>query len=524
MTASTIWPPRTDAAQLEDLVLTVTRSGDDRKLRSVHAPYSDEEIGSVPDCTGEDVELAISRARNAQEEWAARDVSERATILTRYHDMVLSRQDELLDVMQLESGKARRDALEEVLDVANNARHYATRAEGYLADEKRKGGFPVLTKARQHRHPVGVVGVISPWNYPLTLAVSDAIPALLAGNSVVLKPAEETPFTALLAVKLLREAGVPPNVFQVVTGSGKELGPPLIDNVDFVQFTGSTKTGRRVAKRAGKNLVPSSLELGGKNPMVVFDDADLKWAVDGAIRGCFTNAGQLCLSFERLYAQSGIYEQFRDELVNRTRSLHLAASYDHDPEVGSLMGKQQLARVRTHVDDAVEKGAKLLTGGRHRPDLGPYFYEPTILEGVTDEMLVAHEETFGPVVTLRSFRSDEEAISLANDSEYGLNAAVWTGDTDRGHDVARKIECGTVNLNDPYTAAWGSVDAPMGGMKQSGLGRRHGDEGFLKYTQTQTVAEQRFHPIAPPRRVPMRLYAKGMSAILKLMRRIPGLR
>ncbi|WP_276247457.1 succinic semialdehyde dehydrogenase [Haladaptatus sp. YSMS36] len=524
MTASTIWPPRTDREHLDDLVKTVTVAADDRAQRPVLSPYSGENVGSVPDCTADDVELAVSRARKAQREWADRDPAERAAVFTRYHDMVLNRQDELLDVMQLESGKARRHAFEEVLDVANTARHYAHRAEGYLKDEERKGGLPLLTKTHQYRHPIGVVGIISPWNYPLTLAVSDAIPALLAGNSVVLKPAEETPYTALLAVKLLREAGIPPNVFQVVTGSGSKLGPALVDDVDFVQFTGSTETGRKVAEQAGRNLVPSSLELGGKNPMVVFDDADMTWAVDGAIRGCFTNAGQLCIAFERLYVQSGVYEEFRDKLVNRTRSLQLAASYDHDAEVGSLMGEEQLQKVQDHVDDAVEKGAKVLTGGRHRPDLGPYFFEPTILEGVTDDMKVAREETFGPVVTLRSFRRDQEAIELANDSEYGLNAAIWTEDTERGRDVARQIECGTVNLNDPYTAAWGSVDAPMGGMKQSGLGRRHGAEGFLKYTQTQTVAEQRIHPIAPPRPIPMRLYAKGMSAILKVMRRIPGLR
>ncbi|USZ70148.1 succinic semialdehyde dehydrogenase (plasmid) [Halorussus salilacus] len=491
---------------------------------TVEAPYTGKAIGTVPSCAPADVRAAVKRARDAQADWADRPVDERAAVLLQFHDLVFDRRAELLDVTQLESGKARIDAFEELMDVATNARHYAHRAEQYLGSVDRKGALPLLTRTVEHRHPVGVVGVISPWNYPLTLAVSDAIPALLAGNSVVLKPASETPFAALLVRELLEEAGLPEGVFEVVTGRGSEVGPALVDEVDYVCFTGSTETGREVARRAGENLVDCSLELGGKNPMVVLADADLDAAAAGAVHGCFTNAGQLCISFERLYVQREVYDDFLDRFVRRTRAIDLRASYDWKADVGSLVSADQLETVEAHVDDAVGKGADLLVGGRARPDIGPYFYEPTVLSGVSGEMDIAREETFGPVVSVRPFDFADEAVALANDSAYGLNASVWTADSDRGREMARRIECGTVNVNDAYAAAWGSVDAPMGGMKDSGLGRRHGREGFLKYTESQTVAEQRAGSIRPPDWLPKGWYARGMSSALRLMERLPGVR
>ncbi len=487
---------------------------------AIHAPFTDERIGTVPACTESDVETAVSRARDAQDEWSSRSLDGRTAILSRFHDLVLNRQGELLDVMGIESGKTRRDAFEEVLDVATNARYYANRAEEFLRPRRREGAIPLLTKTEEHRHPVGVVGVIAPWNYPLTLAVSDAIPALVAGNAVVLKPAEETPYTALLAAKILREAGMPDDVFQVITGRGSELGTPLIDRVDFVSFTGSTETGRRVAEQAGANLVNCSLELGGKNPLLVLEDAELSRTVEGAVRGCFTNAGQLCLSFERLYVQDAIFDRFLHRFAERTEQLTMTPSLEYDAEVGSLVSESQLEKVQSHVEDAVEAGATVVTGGNARSDVGSYFFEPTILTDVTDEMTLAREETFGPVVTVTRFEDDDEAIRLANDSDRGLNASVWTTDTDRGRELATRIECGTVGINDPYPAAWASVDAPMGGMKASGIGRRHGREGILKYTEAQTIAEQRVASIAPPRNVPAKWYAKAMTAVMRGFKRI----
>ncbi|NHN61443.1 MULTISPECIES: succinic semialdehyde dehydrogenase [Halorussus] len=519
----TVLPDRFDRGDLSRLAASVPTEGD-RDDIGVEAPYAGERVGAVPAGTAADVRAAVGRARDARQTWADRGVEERAAAVRRFHDLVLDRRAELLDLAQLESGKARIDAFEEVLDVATTARHYAHRAADYLAPERRKGALPLLTRTTVHREPVGVVGVISPWNYPLTLAVSDALPALLAGNAVVCKPASETPFTALLLRDLLREAGVPDDVFQVVTGRGSEAGGAVVEETDYVCFTGSTETGREVAKRAGANLTDCSLELGGKNPMVVLGDADLDRAVDSAIRGCFTNAGQLCISFERLYVQRGVYDAFLDRFVRRTRGLDLRGSYDYGPDVGSLVGPDQLETVERHVDDAVEKGAEVVSGGRARPDRGPYFFEPTILTGVGEGMVAAREETFGPVVAVEPFDDPAEAVERANDSEYGLNASVWTEDAARGREIASRIDCGTVNVNDAYAAAWASVDAPMGGMKDSGLGRRHGEEGFYKYTESRTVAEQRGAPIAPPGGVPDSWYAKGMSLVLRAMDRIPGVR
>ena len=266
------------------------------------------------------------------------------------------------------------------------------------------------------------------------------------------------------------------------------------------------------------------MELGGKNPLVVFDDVDLAKTTEGAIRGCFTNAGQLCISLERCYAQSSVRDEFERRFVAVVEDLELGTSLDYGPDVGSLASADQLEKVKSHVADAREKGATVLTGGEARPDVGPYFYEPTVLADVTPDMTVASGETFGPVVALYEFDSTRGAIKRANDSDRGLNASVWTADSERGHAVAERVECGTVNINEAYVAAWGSLDAPMGGMKESGLGRRHGREGILKYTESQTVAEQRMAPLAAPPGVPEHLSVRGMTAALRAMKRIPGLR
>jgi len=327
----------------------VTTAGPREDRFDVEAPASGAVIGQLPACDPEDVEEAFDRAGRAQEAWADRTVAERAEVFKRYHDLVIDHCEALLDVVQVESGKARRHAYEEVLDVAITARHYAYRAEGYLESESRDAAVPGLTETTVHHHPVGVVGIISPWNYPLSLAVSDAIPALLAGNSVVLKPAEQTSYTALKAVELLREAGLPRDAFQVVTGFGKPLGEPLVASADYVCFTGSGATGRIVASQAGEHLTDCSLELGGKNPGIVRADADVERAVEGLIRGCFTNAGQLCISLERLYVHEDVYGRFVERFVDEIENLHLGTEYSYDVDVGSLISEQQLEKVTEHV-------------------------------------------------------------------------------------------------------------------------------------------------------------------------------
>ena len=454
------------------------------------APFDGRPVASLPVSTEADVEAAFDLARRAQQRWVETDVRERARVLLRYHDLVLDRQAEGLDIVQWETGKARRDAFEELLDTALNARHYARVGPGLLRPRKRTGVFLALTDVRELRHPKGVVGIIAPWNYPLTLAISDAIPALLAGNAVVLKPDLQTTLTALWAVDLLREAGLPDGVLSVVIGEGTVVGPMVVDRADYVMFTGSTRVGREVAQRCGQRLVGCSLELGGKNAMIVRADAELRRSAEIATRACFSNSGQLCISVERMYVHERIAADFLGELIPRVRSLRLRAGLGWDAHMGSLISAAQLTRVQQHVEEAVAKGAQVLVGGRARPDVGPYFFEPTVLRGVTPDMTLCREETFGPVVSVYPVRSDDEAIELANDSAYGLNASVLTRDTAEGKRIAARLHAGNVNVNEAYGATWASTGAPMGGMKASGLGRRHGAEGLLKYTESQAVAVQ----------------------------------
>jgi len=492
----------------------------------VPIPFSGQTLGRIPLGTRADVTDAVEVARRAQVAWAARPFSERAGIVLRFQDMVLERRDEALDLIQIETGKARRHALEEVWDVALVARYYACHGDRVLRMRRRRGALPGLTRAWEHHHPWGVVGIIAPWNYPLSLAVTDAIPALLAGNTTILKPDRQTTYTALWASALLAEAGLPEGIFQVVSGEGPELGPALADSVDCLSFTGSTETGQKVARLAADRLLPCSLELGGKNPMLVLADADVKRAVNGALRGAFSSAGQLCVSIERLYVHADVHEAFVTRLVERTRRLRLGTALDFSVDVGCLVSADQFSKVEEHVDGALVEGASLRTGGRARPDVGPLFYEPTVLAGVKAGMRVFAEETFGPVVSVYRFDSIEEAIELANASDYGLNASIWSRDVRGARRLATRIEAGTVNVNEAYGAAWGSVDAPMGGFKRSGLGRRHGAEGILKYTQSQTVADQRLVPAALtglPGLGETR-YERLVSGAFRLLPRIPGLR
>lgn len=460
-------------------------------MRQVRAPFTGEVIGAFDDDDRRTVAEAFARARASQAAWAALPVQERAAIVLRFHDIVARRRNEILDLLQREAGKARRDALEEVLDVLIAARHYARDAPRLLTDRRVRGAIPLVVGAEIRHIPWGVVAVIAPWNYPLTLTASDAIPALLGGNSVVVKPDEQTSLTALWVLERFREAGLPDGVLQAVLGPGDVVGPWVVDEADYVMFTGSTRVGRIVAAACGKRLIPCSMELGGKNAMVVRADADPERAAEIAVRASFANAGQLCISMERIYVNESIHAAFTAAFVRRTMALRLGTRIGWGSDVGSLISARQLARVQEHVDDAVSRGAVVLTGGRARPDIGPFFFEPTILEGVTEGMAVCDEETFGPVVAIHAVASDAEAVRRANDTDYGLNASVVGRDRRAARRVARQLKAGTVNVNEGYAAAWGSVRAPMGGMGQSGLGRRHGDEGLLKYTQSQSIVTQR---------------------------------
>jgi succinate-semialdehyde dehydrogenase/glutarate-semialdehyde dehydrogenase len=489
---------------------------------AIEAPFTGELLGEVPAGTRGDVIAAVAAASTAQRDWAQRPLSERAALLLRFHDLVIAHAREALDLIQLETGKARRHAFEELEDIVIQARYYAHTAAWHLGPHRRQGALPLLTRTTELHHPRGAIGMISPWNYPLSLSIGDAVPALLAGNAVVLKPDAQTPYIALWAAALLDEAGLPPALLQVVTGRGAELGTPLIDATDYLMFTGSTATGKIVAAQAAAQLKDCSMELGGKNPLLVLPDAGLRAAVAGAVRGICANSGQLCISIERLYVHTDLYDAFVPSLSAALRDVRLGSALDFSVDMGSLASADQLAKVSAHVDDAVAGGAQVLAGGHVRPDLGPYFYEPTLLAGVTDEMALCRDETFGPVAAVYRCDSLDEMVRRANDTPYGLNASVWTRNVRLGREVAARLQAGTVNINEAYAAAWASAGAPMGGFKESGLGRRHGAQGIIKYTEAQTVAEERLLPIDTPRPLNHAQYAAAMTAALRLLRRLPG--
>ncbi|MEV0292185.1 succinic semialdehyde dehydrogenase [Nocardia sp. NPDC050710] len=484
----------------------------------VFAPATGAKIADLPQSSTADIDRAFATARDAQRDWARRPVRERVAVLRRFHDIVLREQATILDIVQVETGKSRAHAFDEVGDVAVNARYYASVAEKLLANRKPRGVLPVLTQVDVRHRPKGVVAVISPWNYPLALAVSDALPALVAGNAVVARPDNQTALTALWAIDAGERAGLPRGLWQAVLGRGSVIGGEVIGRADYVDYTGSSATGRTIAQQAGERLIGYSLELGGKNPLLVLADADISRAAKIAIRACFASAGQLCESMERIYVHDSVYDRFVGEFVERVRALELGGGLDYGSDMGSLTFPRQLDTVRSHVEDAVAKGATVLAGGRARPDLGPYFYEPTVLADVRPGMTVYREETFGPVVSIYRVGSDDEAVAAANDTAYGLNASVWTKDTAKGRAVAARINAGSVNVNEGFIAAWGSADAPSGGLGISGTGRRHGPEGLLKYIDTQTIAVQRVLPIAPLPGMSEELWAKTMTLYFNVMK------
>jgi acyl-CoA reductase-like NAD-dependent aldehyde dehydrogenase len=502
-----------------ELPKLVTLASAPRASLPVIAPFTGEVLARIPAGLEEDVRLAVECAHSAQPSWAARPYADRARVFLRFHDLLLDRQDEVLSLIQLETGKARRHAFEEVLDAAAIARHYARHAGTLLKPRRRRGALPFLTAAWEFRCPIGVIGFIVPWNYPLNLAVGDAIPALLAGNTAVLRPDPQTSLTALWAVRLLRECGLPDDALVVVTGSGPELGQALTASADYIMFTGSSRTGRIVGRQAAERLIECSLELGGKNPFLVLPDASLDWAVDGAVRGCFAGAGQTCVATERIYVHRSLYPSFLRRFVERAGGLKLGTALDYSVEMGSLTSERQLRLVEDHLADAIQKGATVETGGRRRPEIGPLFFEPTVLTGVRPEMRVYTEETFGPVVSVYPFDTEDEAVRLANASCYGLSASVWTRSRRRGQAIARRIEAGSVSINEAYAATWGSTDAAIGGWKESGIRPRHGDEGILKFTRIHTVAAQRWMPLGSAGGTDAARYARTMTFLLRVVRR-----
>lgn len=483
------------------------------------APYTLSPIATLPLSNAVDVAASYHRARGVQESWKQTGIRARAAVMLRFHDLVLARQDEVLDLIQLENGKSRKDAFLEVADVAITARYYARRAGALLKPHRRRGALPILTKTVEHHQPKGVISVISPWNYPFSLAVGDIIAALLAGNTVVHKPDRQTALTALWALDLMREAGLPEFAWQMVLGAGADLGDALMAGADYMMFTGSTDSGRRIAREAGQRLIGCSLELGGKNALVVLPDADLDRAAEGAVRACFASSGQLCISIERIYVPRALESVFLAKFSSRVALMKMGTALDYSCDMGSLSSPAQLATVLDHVDDARAKGAVVVAGGHPLPDIGPLFFAPTVLSGVTESMTCHSEETFGPVVSVYTYDDVDDAVRMVNSSRYGLNASVWTANGRRGAKFAARLRAGTVNVNEAYAAAWASVDSPMGGMGDSGLGRRHGAEGILKYTEAQTVAQQRILGFSPPRGMSYPTWASLLTTALTTMKK-----
>ena len=462
----------------------------------VENPATGQVIASVPVVAPGDMAELVTRARRAQAGWEALGFDGRAAVMKRCQKWVSDNAERVIETIVSETGKTYEDALLAEVGYAEAAfAFWAKNAGKYLAEERVKTASP-FAKGRRlivRYAPVGVVGVIGPWNYPLTNSFGDCIPALMAGNAVLLKPSEVTPLTSMLMGEMLRECGLPEDVYQVVPGFG-ETAQALIDEVDFVMFTGSTATGKKVMARAAETLTPVALELGGKDPMIVCSDADLERAANAAVHYSMQNAGQTCISTERVYVEEPIYDDFVRLVTDRVRELRQGVpGGPGSTDLGAVISPPQSDIVERHVKDAVENGARVLVGGGRRDENGHYF-EPTVLVDVDHAMACMREETFGPTVPIMKVRDAEEAVRLANDSPYGLQASVWTKDASKGERLARRIEAGSVTVNDAQVN-YVALELPMGGWKESGLGTRHGAEGIRKYTKTQTVLVTSFAPM-----------------------------
>ncbi|HEY6797725.1 MAG TPA: aldehyde dehydrogenase family protein [Kineosporiaceae bacterium] len=477
----------------------------------VDDPATGAVIGRVPDQSPAQVRAAVARARAVQPEWSALGFRGRAAAFRRARHWLLHHREELVRSIVRENGKAPEDAVVELIYCLSAFAYWARKAPAYLAPETVRFRSPfVLGRSMSlHRHPRGVVGVIGPWNNPLLNSFGDAIPALAAGNAVVLKPSEHTPLTALLMQRMAGECAWPTDVFQVITGAGA-TGSALVEAVDFVMFTGSTRTGRAVAARAAQRLVPCSLELGGKDPLIVLADAPLERAVNVAVHGALSNGGQLCTSVERVYVEAPLYDDFVAAVTRRLAEVRTGpAGRLGQVDVGAMTFPAQLDVVQEHLRDAVAKGARILAGGEVTRTPGR-FVTPTLLVDVDHTMLCMREETFGPTLPVMKVADADEAVRLANDSPYGLQATVLTGDPGRGRRIAARLEAGCVTINDAQTNYF-ALGLPMGGWKESGLGARHGAEGIRKYTRTQAVTLNRF----PLRRdVHMMPYRAGAYRLL----------
>jgi len=459
-----------------------------RTVQSIN-PATGRILRELPCADEAEVHAAVASACAAQPQWAALSLRNRIGIIREFQRRLYRKKSEIGDAITREAGKPRAESLTtEVLVVLDSARFLVDNAFRLLRDEPVPHGnlATKLKRGRLLREPHGVIGIISPWNYPFSIPATESLAALVAGNAVVLKPSELTPLVALELAALLHEAGVPKDIFQVIIGDGATGAALIHSPIDKLVFTGSVATGKRIAAAAAERLLPVVLELGGKDPMLVLDDADVEVASSAAVWGAFVNAGQTCLSVERCYVHRSLYEKFVTACTEKTKKLLVSHGEDRETDVGPLIRERQLKAVEEHVEDARARGARILAGGSRYPEVGKNFYHPTVLADVTHAMRIMREETFGPVLPVMPFDTDDEAIALANDSDYGLAASIWTRDARRGERLARRIRAGTVMINDTISC-FGISEAPHGGVKSSGLGRTHGRFGLEEMVRLKYV-------------------------------------
>jgi acyl-CoA reductase-like NAD-dependent aldehyde dehydrogenase len=474
-------------------------------------------VREVPALDREATIALVRRARAAQPAWEGLGFKGRARIMRDMRGWMVANRARVMDTLSSETGKPYEDSQLELFYCVDALGFWAKRAEKWLADERERPHSPLLLgrKVVSRFVPYGAVGVIGPWNYPLLNNFGDAIPALMAGNTVILKPASITPLSSLLMAEGLRESGAPEDVFLVATGSGGEVGGALVDEVDMLHFTGSTEVGRGLMERGAKRLLPLTLELGGKDPMIVLEDSNLDRAANAAVFGAMQNAGQTCISVERVYVEGGAYEPFVEKVVEKVRALRQGApGGPAQVDIGAVTSPDQLETLEDHVRDAVEKGAKVEVGGkRFETGNGGTFFEPTVLTGVDHTMKCMTEETFGPTLPIMRVADEDEAVRLANDSQFGLDSSVFAGSHRRAERVARRLQSGASVVNDTLVNYF-AMEIPIGGMKQSGIGARHGKTGIQKYCQRQNLVVTRFGPKKELYYFP---YSKTSSKLTELM-------